>query len=321
MRVLVVTNMFPTTETPYYGIFVSEQIKAIEKRFPEVKYDIYFIDGRKGMKEYLRSIWGVNKKIRKGKYDIVHIHYGLSGMFLLSPMRTYVPTLLTLHGSDIMPKSGTGFLCHYISHKAVELSDMVITLNEEMDGIVKKMNPHSFIIPCSVDTDLFKPLYRKVNDGKVHIVFSSNRERKVKDYPLFKSTVQVLQDKYGIDCVEHELKNLTRKQVSQLYSDSDILLMTSISEGSPQVVKEAMACNLPCVSTNVGDVEVLLSGVKDSYVAKTRDAEELAMLVNKSLSHDGNGMSGREKIFKLKINEDAVSEMIYSLYKELVIKK
>lgn len=114
------------------------------------------------------------------------------------------------------------------------------------------------------------------------------------------------------------MKNLTRAQIAQLYSNADILLMTSNSEGSPQAVKEAMCCNLPCVSTPVGDVRVLLDGVKDSYVSSKHDAEELATLVVKSLAKKNNGISGRDKILSLQLDEDSIANKIYELYRKVI---
>ena len=90
--------------------------------------------------------------------------------------------------------------------------------------------------------------------------------------------------------------------------------MTSNSEGSPQAVKEAMCCNLPCVSTPVGDVKILLEGVKDSYVSKKHEADELASLVVKSLKHEGLGITGREKAIQLELDENSVANKIYQLY-------
>ena len=81
-----------------------------------------------------------------------------------------------------------------------------------------------------------------------------------------------------------------------------------------------MACNLPCVSTPVGDVQVLLNGVKNCYVSRTHDAEELASLVAKSLTEDVSGISGREQIMGLGIDEDTVANKVYDLYRDLINK-
>ncbi|MCD8184609.1 MAG: glycosyltransferase [Bacteroides sp.] len=94
--------------------------------------------------------------------------------------------------------------------------------------------------------------------------------------------------------------------------------MTSKSEDSPQTVKEAMCCNLPCVSTPVGDVKVLLDGVKDSFVSKEHNAEELAQLVAESILHKKNGLLGRDKVIKLQLDENSVANKIYDLYRSVI---
>lgn len=116
------------------------------------------------------------------------------------------------------------------------------------------------------------------------------------------------------------LKKITRVEIAQLYSNSDLLLMTSNSEGSPQAVKEAMACNLPCVSTPVGDVRFLLSNVKDSYVSSSYNATELAELVVKSLQRTGNGVLGRDKISNLHLDEESIANEVYKIYSTLSLK-
>lgn len=133
--------------------------------------------------------------------------------------------------------------------------------------------------------------------------------------------MSILKTKYGLNVEEKELKGLTRAEIVQLYSNSDLLLMTSNSEGSPQAVKEAMACNLPCVSTPVGDVRLLLSNVKDCYVSSSHDATELAELVVKSLQRTGKGVLGREKILNLHLDEESIANEVYKIYSSLLSKQ
>ena len=318
MKVLIVTNVYPSEGHPYHGIFVKEQVEAIQRLHPEVIFDIQYINGFEGKGEYLKSIWSVNKRINNGDYDLVHIHYGLSGMYLYWPFSKSIPTLVTFHGSDIQPKGGNGRISVAVSQHTAKKSDAAIILNDDMDTMVKPFCANTYMIPCAVDIETFKPLEQKRKGETIQIVFPSSHERHVKNYPLFQEVLSILKEKYGLDVKEYELKNMTRVQIAQLYSDADLLLMTSKSEGSPQAVKEAMACNLPCVSTPVGDVRVLLNGVKDSYVSKEHNAEELASLVIKSLKKKGVGISGREQILKLGVDEDSIANKMYDLYSALV---
>lgn len=323
MKVLIVTNMYPDALRPYNGIFIAEQIDAIKKYHKDVDFDVCYIEGEnKGKTEYIKSVFYVNRKICCGGYDIVHIHFGLSGLYLLMPFRKKVPTIVTFHGSDIQPAGGNGPLTVGISHRVARIADTCITLNAYMDAIVRQYNPNTFLVPCAVDTSVFRPskITEKVplKCDKKKIVFPCNHGMKVKNYSLFCQVLNILRKKYVIDCDEAELNGLSRKQVVELFNTADLLLMTSHSEGSPQAVKEAMACNLPVVSVPVGDVKELLKGVKDSHVASSHNAEELASLVVEALSHKGHGISGRERIAQLHLDGQAVADRIYSIYEQSI---
>lgn len=317
MKVLIVTNVYPSKGHPYHGIFVKEQMEAVKKLHPDVEFEVLYINGFGGKGEYFKSIWRVSNRINKGDYDLIHIHYGLAGMYLYWPFLKKVKTLVTFHGSDIQPKGGNGKISVTVSRHAAMKADAAIILNDDMDNMVKPYCANTHMIPCAVDVNTFQPMTKTEKHEKVQVVFPSNHDRQVKNYPLFCEVMSILKEKYGIEAEERELKNMTRKEIAQLYSNADVLLMTSKSEGSPQAVKEAMACNLPCVSTPVGDVQVLLNGVQKCYVSKTHDAEELASLVIKSLKEKGAGIDGREQIMKLGIDEDSVANKVYDLYMDL----
>ena len=192
-----------------------------------------------------------------------------------------------------------------------------------MDKIARKYVKNTTIIPCSVNTDVFyPPLISKVINlkEKLHIIFPSDKNRFVKNYPLFEQTISILQNKYKLKCQISEIKNMSRLEVSNLYQKADLMIMTSISEGSPQVVKEAMACNLPVISTNVGDVACLLENVRNSAVAKTMNAEELAYLAYQALNNKIEGINGRDKILQMKLDDKSIAQKIYKTYSLLLSK-
>lgn len=311
--------MYPNKDDPNYGIFVKEQIDAIE-HIKNIEKFVYVIDGEKGFGEYVKSIYNIRRVIRNGKFDLVHIHYGLSGLFLLRG-RINIPVLMTLHGGDILAEQGKTVQVA-LTKRILKKCDFAITLNDRMDEIARSLIHHTEIVPCSVNTSFFKDLNKKNDKSKsVRILFPSARSRFVKDFPLFEKTCELLRQQYKLNVKEYYLENLSRNQVAELFNQMDVLLMTSISEGSPQVVKEAMACNLPVVSTNVGDVSVLLDGVKDSYVAKSRNEKELAELVFKSLKENKEGISPREKILKMKLDDESIANRVISIYQNLIKKR
>lgn len=314
MNLLIVSNMYPDKARPYNGIFVYEQVEAIRKWHPDVTVDVCFIDGRKGKLEYLKSVLYVNRMIDKGHYDLVHIHYGLSGLFMLLPFRKKIKSVVTFHGCDIQPQGDGDKLTRWISGQVARRCNCCIVLNKGMQKVVDAYNKNSFIIPCSVDCGTFKPTTVKQKNNPRKIVFPSKHGYHVKNYPLFADVLSILRNKYNIQCEEIELRGFSRQRICEIFNEADLMLMTSISEGSPQVVKEAMACNLPVVSTPVGDVGELLDGVKNCYVARSHNAGELAALAAKSLAGCGVGMSGNEKIQKLKLDSKSIADRIYKIY-------
>ena len=308
--------MFPNVNDPTYGIFVKEQIDAITKH-ERIDYQVYAIDGKKGLWEYVKSIKDIRSLIKSKHFDLVHIHYGLSGLFLLLG-RMNVPIIITLHGGDIQAEQGKTVQVA-LTKLILKRCDFAITLNERMNEIVKKHIKKTEIVPCSINTNLFIPKERSTTPmNTVKVLFPSARTRYVKDFPLFQRVCNVLREKYKLYVEEYYLENLSRQKVADLFCQMDLLLMTSISEGSPQVVKEAMACNLPIVSTNVGDVPILLDGVQHCYVASNRDEGELAYLAYKALSKLGiKGVCPREKILKLGLDDDSIANRIIKVYHSL----
>ena len=114
-----------------------------------------------------------------------------------------------------------------------------------------------------------------------------------------------------------ELKGYNREQVNALMYNCDALLMTSKTEGSPQVIKEAMACGCPIVSVDVGDVAERVSGVEGCYVVRTRKPEGIAEALKKALAYETR-TNGRERILEMGLSNEQVAERLMAIYKQLV---
>jgi glycosyltransferase involved in cell wall biosynthesis len=224
--------------------------------------------------------------------------------------------VLTLHGTDIAKSKGTS-LQVIISKLVAKRVDRVIVLNDYMEDTLSNIKQKLYRLPCGVDTQVFYPKHNKAkSSSKVLIVFPGNPHRAVKNYPLFKDVTDLLKSKYYLPIFEIVLENLTRQQVCELFNSVDCLLMTSLSEGSPQVIKEAMACNTSIVTTDVGNVRELLAHVDNAKVVSSFDSFKLADAVADILSNDKT-RNGRENIFKLGLDKKATSQKLYDLYNEL----
>ena len=125
-------------------------------------------------------------------------------------------------------------------------------------------------------------------------------------------------EKYQLNNIEElKLINTERSLIPYYFNAASLHLLTSDFEGSPNSVKEAMACNIPVVSTDVGNVKEMLSGVEGSYVASTNNAEELAELVYKALNNKNN-INSREVLIQKKLDIESVAKNIITIYKKTI---
>jgi teichuronic acid biosynthesis glycosyltransferase TuaC len=318
MKVLFVTNMYPVPDYIYFGIHVKEQIEALEKVAP-IEKQIYFINGRADKKNYFKSIKEIKRIIEHDGIDLVHVHYGLSAIFLLF-FTPKVPVVLTLHSGELFRKKGyINFLFQRnISLAAVKKAQKVIVLNDDMIALLKAYENKLLKLPCGTDIDYFKETSIKKDTSKIIIGFPGNKERKEKNHKLFASIIGLLQAS-GKDVEVIEFHNLKRDDVVLNLNKIDLLLMTSLVEGSPQIIKEAMACNKPIVSTAVGDVEYLLNGVKNCFVVNSFEPGDFIKPVEDilNLPETERTSDGRAQLIKKGLDAESVAKSISEVYQSL----
>jgi glycosyltransferase involved in cell wall biosynthesis len=311
--------MWPIPSHPYYGIFVKEQIEGIEKHYNDVDFEISFINGKKFKLNYLLSIFKLNFKISNSKYDIIHIHFGLSGFFLLFNPFLKTPIVTTLHSADIdIIKSNQFFV--WVSKQVVKKSKKVFYLNDKMLEILETQKGKLIYLPCGVNTDDFYKEQISSKKDELIIGFPANKMRPEKNYLLFEEIIKTLQGQLGIKISVVEFHNKNRREVRESLNLIDLLLMTSLSEGSPQIVKEALSCDTPVISSNVGDVKKILEGVDNCYLVDSFESLDyiepiMKIIKNKSLKVRS---TGRQQIFRLKLDEKSISERIYLEYNKLI---
>jgi len=305
MRVLIVASYNRDRFAP----FIVEQANALVNAGCEVGF--FGVKG-KGFKGYLRNLSGLKREIKAFHPDVVHAHYGLSG--LLACLQREVPVVVTYHGSDINEKKVLRF-----SKIAMRFSAWNIFVSRKTFEIAKPKQKYT-LLPCGVDLfDLqltSKVEARKLmhlDASKKYILFSGAFDNKVKNMPLAKQSVGLLR---GMDVELLELKGYSRNDVTLLMCAADVFLMTSLMEGSPQVIKEALACDCPIVSVNVGDVKERIEGIEGCYVAETREPEEIALLLTKAFGFE-RITGGREKIDKDGLSNVVIAQQLKEIYKSI----
>lgn len=313
MRILIVHsgNKVGCDSTKYS--FVYAQGCALERNGCFVDY---FPVVGKGISGYLKAIPQLRKKIHEFRPDVIHAHYGLC--CLLANLATRrVPVVSTFHGSDINMKK-----VRPLSKIAMRLSAWNIFVSRRTMHIVHAdMRTNTSLIPCGIDlsddqlqtrTEARKALGWNASDKK--ILFAGAFDNDVKQPELAKAAIAMLD---GVELVE--LKGYSRSEVNTLMCAANCLLMTSKTEGSPQVIKEAMACGCPIVSVDVGDVAERIDGVEESYVVKSREPQDIAAALEKALLFEGK-TNGREHVISAGLTNDQIAAKLMDIYQEVIHK-
>ncbi len=303
MKILVVASYNKNRFAP----FIVEQVEALKQVGCEVEY--FGVIG-KGIKGYLSAFAALRKRIKAYKPDVVHAHYGLSG--LLANLQRTIPVVTTYHGSDInLPK------VLRFSKIAMKLSAWNIFVSQRNVDIAQPMKKY-ILLPCGVNLPNYveEDIYavkQQLNwkPNKRYILFAGAFDNRVKNAKLAQDSVSLIEDAELI-----ELKGYTREQVTALLYASDAFLMTSFTEGSPQVIKEAMACGCPIVSVDVGDVAERIKGLEGCYIAE-RGPHGIAERLNKALSFNGR-TKGRDRIIELGLTNDLVAKKLVKIYKTII---
>lgn len=314
MRILVICKAnFEPTELNFQKnrSYIYDQVQGLKKKGLDVK--VFFLKG-KGVSSYFSGAFKLKKHLRNNRYDIVHAHYGFTGFIagLVCPYKKVV----TYHGTDIYEKTG-----NIISFFSIIMSDWNIFVSRKLyNRTIFRPKTNFSIFPCGVDLNVFFPVDKLdackklgLNPDRKRIVFASSFSNPIKNFPLAKKAIQLT----GIPDIDLiELKNKTREEVSYILNASDLLLITSHFEGSSQIAKEALACNCPIISTDVGDIKEFIGESLNSFVCSfdpVEISEKISLIIN-----TGNRGTGRCNIVYL--NSNSIIEKTIETYSE-VLKK
>lgn len=316
MKVLHLTNNYPTNSNPVFGIFVKEQIDSLIKL--GVDCDVFFINGReKGKIEYLFQIINLYKHLSRNDYDIIHCHHSFSALCLL----------LTFKGNKFKK------VLSFQNSPEKEIFNFIVSIfKKKFDALITKnklkSNYNFYNIPNGVNINFFKKINKKdalkkigLSKDKIYILFvSSNFVRKQKRLDIFVKVIKILKENFKIKNIDSLiLTNVERHLIPYYFNVASVHLLCSDFEGSPNSVKEALSVGLPVVSTDVGNVKEMLVGLKNSYVSGSNNPQELAELVYKIIKKKSdNSMEGLDRIHKLKLDINSVAQKIKIIYENII---
>ena len=381
MKILIVAS----DKSGKFAPFIEEQVVALQAR--GVQIIRYGVTGH-GIMGYLRELPALRRLIRAERPDIVHAHYGLSG--LLANLQRLVPVVTTYHGSDInlphilrLSKIAMRLSAYniFVSARNVALAlgeaqaqcigaeapvysvECIGKENGEADIPAftpytihhKPYTKRSALLPCGVNLTEDQLLSRSearqalgIADDAHIVLFAGAFDNAVKDPELAFAAIELLQTQcsgadapvYSVQCtgeeisgavtsactpytihytpILQELRGFSRAEVNCWMCAANCLLLTSKTEGSPQVIKEAMACGCPIVSVDVGDVAERVSGVEGCYVVRTREPKDIADAILQAVAFEGR-TNGRDRIIEMGLSNDQVVERLIEIYEQVLV--
>lgn len=300
--------------------FVTEQGEAIRALENEVEF--FLVRGN-----YLKARKALVAKIREWKPDVIHAHYGLSA--IVAEMQSEVPVVTTFHNGETH-----NWLVNLMSSLFSLRAKHVIYVAPHIREMSYFKAKNYSIIPCGVtleDCFLMEKAEARQRLGwdpeKKYVMFGGAFSDTRKNYALLKDVVELMDG--DIECIE--MRGLTREQCVLRMNAADVFALPTKNEGSPQALKEAMACNCPIVATDVADIKHLLGDLPGHYVLPNKkgnaawwkgdehSAEELAELLKKALSFEGR-TEGRKRIVELGYTNELVAKKIVKIYESIINK-
>jgi teichuronic acid biosynthesis glycosyltransferase TuaC len=310
MKVLHITNLYPTVKHSTYGIFVKEQIKSLEDKNLQ---NYYFINAKEfGIKAYFKAF--VDLYYLTKKYDILHCHHQFSVLPVIFSKKKKILSVL----GDLSKRSLSNRIIYYLVKQRCKI---IIFKNT-----IPIINSKYYLLPNGVNTEVFIPIEitkaRKIlnlDQSKIYVLFvcNGNLDNPIKRKDKFDRVLEEL-NKNGIIYEELILSNVERDKIVYYYNSANLMLVTSEHEGSPNAVKEAMACNLPIVSTPVGDVYRNLKNVTNSFVTKSFEIGELVESIKRVDPFKKS--NSRNKIFSMKLDLSTKTKELTKLYSNLFSK-
>jgi glycosyltransferase involved in cell wall biosynthesis len=321
IRVLMTTSDWLWNSWGGPAVFVARQVEFLRREGVEV--DLFPFRGARDPRNYYRAWREVRRRLERGRYDLVHAQFGQSGITALPKQ---VPLVVTYRGDDlegIIGEDGryiaSGWLLRSVSRLVARQADEVIVVSEHMKRYLPR-NVQAHVMPSGIDLELFRPESRDAVRARLGlpldeklVLFVGNPALARKRHSLALAAVELVSRSMPVRLLVGW--EMPHRQIAELMNACDALILTSMQEGSPNSVKEALACNLPVVSVGVGDVSLRLKGVAGCELCPDDRPQTLAAALQRVLSR-GQRIEGRPAVAHL--DERLLTHRLIDIYRSLL---
>ena len=319
IKILYVTNMYPDRPGSYSGIFIKREIDELQKLGLSIDY--LLINGKENKLSYLNlfSIW---KKLKQ-QYDVLNVQHSFllpHVLFLKKILQLDIPVVFTLHEGELGKNEKEKNLYLSLAHSKFwrrplyRRVDLIIAKNIDVYQNLG-VTTNCIEIPTGVDTELFKPIDKQIartnlqlSDADVILFFPADRNRPEKNFTFVEGLVPELKKMLKTEVVLISGPQPYEKMI-WLYNAADLIVFPSLHECSPVVIKEAMACNRPIVTSNVGDIKRVVGNTNGCYVLDGWDAKEYLLKIGEALKLQST--QGRKTLFDQGYDWPTIGKKIY----------
>lgn len=274
-------------------------------------------------------------KILTREFDIIHAQYGSGCGYVGSFLKG--PKILTLRGSDWYGGSWCGFqrgsllwflrsrLAMSLTRLAMKNYDTVITVSKRMRDEIQSnyRDIHLEVLPSGIDNAMFQPMTREEarsrigesNDRSPWVLFSQPSKRLKRAY-LANMAVEYARRQIP-DLKIKLLEGCRPAEVPLWINASNVILITSTHEGWPNIVKEGLACNIPFVSTDVGDLHLI---AEDTRFCTVTDATP-AKLASGILKAIDQGETDSLRQYVAEFDLSIIGDRLVRLYEEVIARR
>jgi glycosyltransferase involved in cell wall biosynthesis len=331
LRLVAVTNMYPTVTTPAEGTFVADQVESLRAIGVEVTL-MHLTRTARGRGVYRSLAKDSRRLVAHSEPDVVHVMYGGVMADIITRAIADRPVLVSFCGTDLLgggqTKAATRLRREYgalASRRAARRAAGAIVKSRNLfEALPPDVDRgRVWIVPNGIDLELFRPQDRAACRARLgweadrrHVLFPSPPGRPEKRFALAQAAVRALAEE-GVESDLHPLVDVPHEEVPLWLNAADVVLLTSTHEGSPNAVKEALACNVPIVSVEVGDVRERIDGVEGCHCAAATPPELAAKLAE--VLERGERVRGREQVLELSL--PTVARRLRAIYEMLAAER
>lgn len=317
-----ILNIIPKSDSPSSFIFSKRQVEDIRKIGFEV--EIFYLYTTISFFGLFNEFKRLKKLVEIFKPDIIHSHYGTITSYISSKIKN-VPLVITFQGSDLnftkdisWPREKLGKILSKISAKK---ATKIICVSKSLYNNLKIGKEKTIVLPSGIDISIFKEIdkiecKKKLNllTAENYIFFNANNP-KVKRLDI---ALEVIQNVKDLNFKLLSLSgNVDPNDIPIYLNASSLLLLCSDSEGSPMVIKEAMACNLPIISVDVGDVKSRISDVENCFIV-AQNVYEIEKKIRYICENKILNSNGRNKLIEEGIDSVSVANVIAKIYLKIL---